>query len=285
MEDIEGLVGRVEVPGGVIRYRDVGSGPVIVLAHGLVVNAGLWRHVVPHLVEAGYRCVVPDLPLGAHEIPVPDAELTPPGVAEMLGALLDELDLRDVTLIGNDTGGALVQLLMARKPERVGRYVLVACDAYERFLPPMFTPLAVLAKVPGFVSVLVASMRIRAMHRLPLAYGWLAKRPIPRDVVDSYLRPSRRSAGVRNGLRRFAAAVDRRFTLAAAEEFPSVTAPVLVVWAKDDRHFPLSLGERLVADLPNSSLKVVDDSYTLIPEDRPDELARMILEFLRVHAA
>src|SRR4051812_32333855 len=107
---------EIELSAGTIRYRDTGSGPPIVFIHGLLVDGALWRKVVPSL-EDRFRCIVPDLPLGSHTIPMkPSADLSPPGLAKLIGEFLDKLDLNDVTLVANDTGGALTQILIAGKP-------------------------------------------------------------------------------------------------------------------------------------------------------------------------
>src|ERR1700738_4420445 len=103
---------------------------------------------------------------------------------------------------------------MTRHPERVGRVVLTSSDSFERFFPPMFRPLQWVARVPGGVSLVVQALRARALHRLPIAFGWVAKRPIPADVVESYLAPSRHSPQVRRDLRRFLRGVDNRLPLA-----------------------------------------------------------------------
>src|ERR671918_734812 len=102
-----GTVREVDLPAGRIRYRECGEGPPVVYVHGLLVNADLWRAVVPPVAAAGFRCISPDWPFGSHELPVPDADLSPPGVAAMLASFLDRLDLRDVTVVANDTGGGL----------------------------------------------------------------------------------------------------------------------------------------------------------------------------------
>ena len=107
---------EIELTPGTIRYRDVGRGEPIVFVHGLLVNGDLWRKVVPPLARS-FRCIVPDLPLGSHVTAMrPDADLTPPGLARLIADLLAALDLRDVTLVGNDTGGALCQLVATRPP-------------------------------------------------------------------------------------------------------------------------------------------------------------------------
>jgi pimeloyl-ACP methyl ester carboxylesterase len=216
---------------------------------------------------------------------VPDAELSPPGVAALVAAVLDQLDLHDVTVVANDTGGAIVQLLMTEHPERIGRVVLTPSDSLERFFPPVFAPLPWLARIPGAMWLLAQSLRMRALHRLPFTFGWVSKRPIPPDIVDSYLLPSRRDRAVRDDLRRFLRGVHRRHTLAAARALPHFTKPVLLAWAAEDRLFPLGLAHRLAGLLPQATVVTIADSYTFVPEDQPELLARLVVDFARTHAA
>jgi pimeloyl-ACP methyl ester carboxylesterase len=279
-----GRTHEVDLPGGRIRYHETGEGAPVVFVHGLLVNADVWRKVVPVVAAAGYRCLAPDWPLGSHEIPVPDAELTPIGIADLIAAFLERLDLTDVTLVANDTGGAITQVLLTRDRSRVGRVVLASVDSYESFLPQPFTALPLLAKIPGSLRPLTEALRIRALHRLPLAFGWVTKRPVPPEIVDSYLLPSRNSAAIRKDLRRFLKSAHRRYTLEAARHFADVDIPVLLAWAREDRLFPISFAERLARDLPDAQLKLIDDSYTFVSEDQPELLAESILEFTRLHA-
>ncbi len=274
----------VELPAGTIRYRECGDGPPVVFVHGLLVNADLWRHVAPAVADAGFRCIAPDWPLGSHEVAVPRADLTPPGVAKLVAEFLEALDLRDVTVVANDTGGAITQLLMTRHPERIGRVVLTPSDSFERFFPPPFAFLPALSRLPGAVWLLVQLLRARASHRLPITFGWVTKRRIPADVVESYLEPSRRDAAIRADLARFLGGVDNRHTLDAARDLPRFTRPVLLAWATEDRLFPMRLAHRLAAALPAATLVQVEDSYTFVPEDQPAELARRIVEFARPEA-
>lgn len=278
-----GPVHDVDVPAGRIRYHETGDGPPVVFVHGLLVNADLWRKVVPPVAAAGYRCLTPDWPLGSHTIAMPGADLTPSGVAGIIASFLDRLDLTDVTIVANDTGGAITQILMTRHPERIGRVVLASVDCYDKFLPQPFTLLGRLAHLPGAVRAATELLRMRALHRLPVAFGWVAKHPVPADIVDSYLLPSRTSKAIRADVRQFLKSANSRYTLEAATHFPAVTFPVLVVWAREEKLFPVPLAERMVRELPNATLKLVDDSYTFLPEDQPEELTRHILEFLREH--
>ncbi|MGN2640787.1 alpha/beta fold hydrolase [Nocardia takedensis] len=274
----------VDLTGARVEYHDLGAGRPVVFVHGLLVNADLWREVAPEIAGAGHRCLVPTLPLGAHTIPTPDADLTPTGLADLLAEFLERLDLRDVTLVANDTGGALTQILLTRAPERIGRVVLAAVDSYETFPPQPFATLGRLAQLPGMARVITETLRVRALHRLPLVFGLITKYPVAREVTDSYLLPSRRSAAIRADLRRFLATLDNGYTLAAAEHFDRVRVPVHLVWASEDRLFPVAHAERLARDLPVVGTTFVADSYTLIPEDQPGLLTAAILEFTRLHA-
>jgi pimeloyl-ACP methyl ester carboxylesterase len=256
------------------------DGPPVVFVHGLLVNADLWQHVVPRLAEAGLRCIAVDWPLGSHELPAPDADLTPPGVADLVAELLVELDLRDVTLVGNDSGGAITQILMTRNPERVGRVVLTPSDSFERFFPPLFAALPVAARVPGAAKVLTQALRARWVQRLPIGFGWLTKHPMPDEVVDSFLRPSRERREIRDDVARFLRTVHRRHTLAAAEKLGGFDRPVLLAWATEDRVFPISLAERLAERLPDATIARIDDSLTFVPLDQPAVLADLIVDFV-----
>ena len=91
---------EARLPGGVIEYQDAGAGPVVVLVHGAHMNASVWDQVAAGL-RADHRCVVPTLPLGGHRLPMPAAaDMSPVGVAALLGELLEVLDLDEVTLAG-----------------------------------------------------------------------------------------------------------------------------------------------------------------------------------------
>ena len=218
-------------------------------------------------------------------MPAPKADLTPPGLAALIGDFLDALDLRDVTIVANDTGGALTQILMTTRPERLARVVLTNCDCFERFFPPLFTPLVGAARIPGALWTLVQLMRPRFTWRLPIAYGWLAKRPIDIAAMRTYLRPIQKKHGIRRDTARVLRGVHRKHTLRAAELLPSFDKPVLLVWASDDRVFPLAYGERLAALLPAARLVPVADSYTFVPEDQPQALVDAVLRFVEQPAA
>src|SRR5215212_4162528 len=183
----------VELRAGTLEYRERGSGPPVVFAHGAGVNGDLWRNVAPELAGE-HRCVVPDLPLGGHWLPLrADADLSLFGAAAVLADFLDALDLGDVTLVANDTGGAISQALVGRRPERIGRLVLTSCDAFENFPPKAIKPALRVMLLPGAMATMFSAFRLApARHRAGKLMG-VVKRPIDTEAADSYFAPLLRS--------------------------------------------------------------------------------------------
>jgi pimeloyl-ACP methyl ester carboxylesterase len=276
----------IELSAGTVEYIDTGGpGPVLVLLHGLMMDATLWDEVIADLAD--YRCVAPTLPLGAHRRPMrAGADLSLPAIAQLVAEFLDRLDLTDVTLIGNDTGGALVQLLMATNAARVSRAVLISCDAFDNFPPGLTGRTLVLSGTlpPALFGLFMQQMRLRLMRRLPIAFGWLTRRG---DAATArWMRPVQTQPGIRSDtvtvLRSVAA--NRRLLVDAAEKLADFDHPVLVVWASDDRVMPSEHGRRLAELLPEGRLVDIPDSYTLVPLDQPGELALAIRDFISVSA-
>ena len=273
---------EIELSAGVIDYEDTGGdGPVLVFLHGLLMDGTVWRKVVASLRD-DYRCVLPTLPLGGHRRPMrPDADLSLRGMALLAGEFLDRLELERVTLVMNDWGGAQI-LLSEGRTDRIGRVVLAACEAFDNYPPGLAGKvLGVVFNVPGGIYAAVQLFRLRAVRRAPGGWGWMSKRPVPREVMDAWFRSAQTDAGVRRDLDRYARSVPDRATLLRwADDMRSFKGPVLVVWATEDRLMPREHGPRLAALFPNARLVEIDDSYTLIPEDQPERLTRAIREFL-----
>jgi pimeloyl-ACP methyl ester carboxylesterase len=271
----------LDLPGGRrLAYHDVGSGPALVFVHGLLVNANLWRKLVERLAP-GFRCVVLDLPLGSHNLPL--AAGTPnsvPDVAASIADAIEALELEDVTLIGNDSGGALSQIVITTRPERIGRLVLTSCDYRDNFPPKLFSYFKPAAAVPGLMWLLLQPMRFRLPRRTPIAFGWLTKRPIERAAEDSYILPILRDPAVRADARAFIKGADVSQTNAAADRLPQFDKPALIAWAADDRVFAVADAHKLAADLPQGRVELVEDAYTFAMEDNPDRLAQLIAGFV-----
>lgn len=266
---------------GVIRYRDVGSGQPLVFAHGLGVNGRLWEPVVD-LLQRDFRCVVPDLPLGSHTIPMsPEADLSAPGVAGLIAELVERLELGPVTLVGNDSGGAISQIVATRHPERVGRLVLTNCDLYENFPPKLFSYLPLAAKIPGALNVITQTLRFPPLRRTPLAYGVLTKRRLDSELLEDWVRPGLDDAGVRRDARKFLRDSSPEQTLEAARRLERFAAPTLFAWAAEDRWFRIDDAERLAAAMPNARVERIADAKTFVSLDRPERVAELIGAFAR----
>src|SRR5215831_3288192 len=227
-----GVARELDLPQGRLRYFEAGTGAPVVFAHGLLVNANLWRKVVARL-SPEFRCIVLDLPLGSHTLPMPEAaDLTPHGLADLLADALEALALEQVTLVGNDTGGALCQMVVTRRPERIGRLVLTSCDYRDNFPPRMFRYFKPAAAIPGAMKLLMLPMRLRAPRRLPFAFGWLVKRPIDREAEDSYLLPGMTIPGIEHDLKRIIKGIHARYTNEAADRLGQFHEPALIAWSR-----------------------------------------------------
>ncbi|HTZ44765.1 MAG TPA: alpha/beta hydrolase [Jatrophihabitans sp.] len=272
----------IELPAGTIGYTDSGgTGPVVVLLHGLLMDDTLYTDVVADLA-ADHRCLVPVLPLGAHTHPMaPEADLSMRGIARLVGQFLDRLDLTDVTLVGNDTGGALVQLLAAERHPRVGRIVLASCDAFDNFPPGLTGKTLVLTGklAPGLFGAFMQQLRIKPMRRLPIVFGWLTKRG---DATTArWIKPILNQREIRRDTVRVLRTIaeQRGLLVQVAELLRDYDRPALVVWAERDKVMPPEHGRRLAELLPRAKLVEISHSYSLLPLDQPAALAGAIRDF------
>jgi pimeloyl-ACP methyl ester carboxylesterase len=268
---------EIELPAGTIRYREAGDGRPVVFVHGYLVDGRLWDGVVDRLGDR-FRCLAPDWPLGAHRVAMnPDADLSPYGVAALIASFLEALDLGEATIVGNDSGGAISQILVSRHPERIGRLVLTNCDMYENFPPGMFKALPAIAKLPGAMPALLAPVRVGAFARA--AFKPFTRTPIPAGLVASWVDPVLRDPGVRRDTKKFTIGMNKRYTLEAAERLRDSELPILLAWAPDDRFFPISYAHRLADEMKDARIVEIPDSKTFVPLDQPAQLADLISDF------
>lgn len=270
---------EIELPAGRIRYREAGEGKPVVFVHGFLVDGRLWDGVVDQLSDR-CRCIAPDWPIAAHQVAMnPDADLSPPGIAALIASFLDALELEDVTIVGNDSGGAMSQVLVTRHPERIGRLVLTNCDTHDNFPPGIFKAMPPLAKLPGGMTVLSAPFRIGALART--AFKPFARTPIPADLIASWMRPALSDPGVKHDATKVTAGMNKRYTLEAAERLSESELPLLLTWAPGDKFFPISYAERLEKETPNARLVRIPDASTFVALDQPARLADEIATFVQ----
>ena len=271
----------VDVPAGTIAYRERGEGPPLVFVHGVGVNGDLWRNVAPELAGE-HRCIVPDWPFGSHSHPLrADADLSLPGLARIVADLLAALDFEDVTIVANDTGGAVSQWLVGHHAGRIGRLVLTSCDAFHKFPPTPQRYLEVTSRSPALMWLVAWTVQFKAVQRLPTAYGWVTTRPIEPAIMRSFTDPIRTIPGVRRDLARLLQAVSTSYMYEAAGALPGFDKPALVLWADGDKIFPRDHGRLLAELMPQGRFELVAGSRTFIPEDRPGALVERTRAFLR----
>jgi len=268
---------EIQLPQGTIRYREAGEGKPVVFVHGYLVDHRLWDGVVDRLSDR-YRCIAPDWPLAAHRVPMNrDADLSPTGLARLIADFLAKLELEDVTIVGNDSGGAISQVLVTSHPDRIGRLVLTNCDTHENFPPGPFKAMPPLAKLPGGMFLLSAPFRIEALARY--AFKPFAKTKIPDELVASWMEPAKTNRAVLRDAGKVTAGMNKRYTLAAAEKLRSSDLPIRLLWAPGDKYFPISYGERLASEAKNASIEPIPDASTFVALDQPQRVADEIAEF------
>ena len=277
----EALGGRreLELSAGTIEYRERGAGPKpLVFVHGPIANADRWRDVVPPLADR-HRCIAPDLPLGSHSRPMrEDADLTPAGLARLIAELLEALDLTDVTLVANDYGGALSQIVMADHPERIGRALLTSCDSFGQLPPRVLKPLPLVARIPGAVRW---GMRVpRSPRARRMAYASLAHRRIEPEILESYLGPVQRDDAIARDLTKLCVALAPRYTRDAASKLHRFDRPTIVAWGADDPWFSRRNGRRLAELLPLGRFELIEAARTFVPEDAPERVAELVEELV-----
>ena len=280
----------VELPIVPLDYRVVGptaaGAPVAVFVHGFLVNSSLWDPVAEQLAAEGVRCILPDWPLGAHSRPAnPDADLSPNAVARAVVGLLDALNLRDVVLVGNDTGGGVCQLALRGDTGRVRGLVLTNCDAFEQFPPRYFVPLFILARSRLAVWMLAQLTRLRAVRHSPLGFGPLLNRPRSATLTRGWIDPLLDSADIRHDVTRFAQGMQRSELVDAGTWLGQFEGPVRLVWGTRDKHFTIELGRRLRNAFRLAELEEIDDATTFVSIDRPDAVVGAVRDVFAVSPA
>lgn len=279
----------IDLPQGPLHYRVAGpavsAAPPVVLLHGILVNGELWTGVAEALATAGVRSYALDLPLGAHPAALnADADLTPPGVARLVLDFLEALDLTDVTLVGNDTGGALCQFVIDADATRIGRLVLTNCDAFDQFPPPPFGLIVKAARRPGRIRFLMNTIRPRLLRHSALGYGPLVATPLDRGMTRRWITPALTDRGVRRDTAKFMRAIRPADLLDVSTRLHRFDRPVLLVWGAADRFFRLDLARRLAAAFPDARLVEVAGGRTFLPLDEPQRVADAIRSALAASA-
>jgi len=273
----------IDLPHGTVSYRSAGPSDAVnpvVFVHGFLVNGTLWSKTANALASAGICSYTPDLPLGSHTIALGSAaDQSPRGIARQVIALIEALELENVTLVGNDTGGAICQFLLDGDASRIGRLVLTNCDAFTAFPPAPFGLLVKACRSPRAIRALVAPMRATAIRHSPLGYGLLVNEPLDASQTRAWVEPCMIDQAVREDVARFAKRVDPRDLNVASNRLGRFDGPALLVWGTADRFFKLESARRLRDTFSDAKLVEIENGRTFVPHDRPERLANEIAAF------
>jgi len=272
----------VSLPAGAIDYREAGpaDGPVVVFIHGFLVDDRLWGAIPERLGEQGIRAIAPRLPLGSHSRPMnADADMSPPGVARTVLDFLAALDLDEVTLVANDSGGAVTQMVLDADASRIARVVFTNCDAFEAFPPFPFDVLFGAARRERVFRGLARAIAL-APIRYPM-YRILTRRGFPKGLLADWVRPARQIPGVSRDALAFLRGAMAMDLVPISERMTEFPRPVLLCWGTGDRFFTLKLGRRLEATFPDARLVEIQDAWTFVAIDQPERLTALIAEFVQ----
>lgn len=263
----------VEVRGRRLFVREAGTGPHVLLLHGIPTNSELWRDVVPRLAHRA-RAIAPDL-LGYGRSDAPGG--LPLGVeaqTEYVLELLDSLGVERVTVVGHDIGGAVAQILATRHPDRVERLALVNSVCYDNWPIPEMKALQAAA---GVVEHLPARLTTKGVE-LGLRRGFVHQ-DRAESFLDAFLEPFSTAEGL-DVFVEHARALHCRPTEEAAPRFPSIAVPTAIIWGRQDPFFEVKWAERLAADIPTAELTLVDEASHFAPADAPEPVAEALLRLL-----
>jgi pimeloyl-ACP methyl ester carboxylesterase len=247
----------VQTASGRVSYVEQGSGPVALFVHGVLLNSHLWRHQLADFSGIRRSIAVDLLAHGDTEI-APNQDVSITANAKMLKEFLDALNIDQVDLVGNDSGGGISQIFAALYPERVRSLTLTDCDTHDNWPPEAFKPFLAMAAGGGLRGTLDAMLADKSVYRSPQALGPAYEDPeqLSDDSIETYLRPFVKNPQRTHDLERFLAAFDNKHTLAIEPQLKTLNAPTLIVWGTDDVYFPVKWSHWLAQNIPGTRRRV-----------------------------
>jgi pimeloyl-ACP methyl ester carboxylesterase len=272
----------VETSPGRIAYAEAGSGPVALFVHGVLLNKHLWRHQLAELSDIR-RCIAVDLLAHGDSEIAPDQDVTVTDNANMLKEVLDALKIDKADVIGNDSGGGIVQIFAANNPHRIRSMTLTDCDTHDNWPPEAFRPFVEMTRSGGLRDTLSAMLNDKKIYRSQQALGPAYEHPekVSDEDIETYLRPFVRSEQRIRDLERFVVAFDNMHTVAVESRLRQLRAPTLIVWATDDVYFPVKWADWLAETIPGAKKPIkLEGARIFFPEERPAEFSRLLRDHL-----
>ena len=268
---------KARVDGLEIEYADTGHGPTVLFVHGVYVTGALWNDVVAALGD-GFRCIAPTWPLGAHRTPTNGADLGAEAASRRIVHFVEALDLTDVTVVANDTGGGLVLASLGDPTldtSRIARLVLTNCDSYEHFPPGSFVQIVKLCRFSAAVGVGILRLLASGPGQSFFLKAVSKHPPNPerqREIFGAFAT----SGAARRDAVTLTASLDPALTLRAVPAIEAFDRPVTLTWGIEDQLFPLDHARRLRDAFPHATLIEIPDSSTYVMIDAPRKLAEAI---------
>ncbi|TMM53613.1 alpha/beta hydrolase [Maribacter algarum] len=271
-----------EIDGNQIEYEDFGKGNHMLFIHGAFASGKTWRKVIPELSKH-FHCIVPEWPFGGHKIPISSRlDFSPVGIADLISKFLRTLDLRNVIIVANDTGGAYAQVFTAKYGERVTHLILSNCEGFEVFPPKKFKSLKSLVKIPGYLWVLSKVFSYKPSLKWDMTFGLLSHTLKKEEIFDLYVKYFVASKRIRRDFKKLAIEWHPKYTAKASKELTEFDKPTLILWGMDDLElFPIELGKRLHSIFSNSTFVEISNSKTYVQEDNPQIFIASIKEFVK----
>jgi pimeloyl-ACP methyl ester carboxylesterase len=273
MERLDKHRSQVQTRSGPASYIDTGGpGRPALFVHGVGSSSYLWRHVIDQL-DGQRRCVAFDLPLHGRTPAAADQDFSLPGLARFLADGCDALELTDLDVVANDTGGAITQLFVAGHAERLHTLTLTNCEAHDNVPPKMLLPAVLLARMG-----LLAPLSSRLARDIPRArkrlfgsvYQDIAS--LPEDIARAWLEPMTTVESARQG-ERLLTSLRARDLLAIEPALGRLQVPTLIVWGTGDTAFRLKWAYWLRDTIPGATEVVeINEGRLFFPDERAGEL-------------
>jgi pimeloyl-ACP methyl ester carboxylesterase len=271
------LLGPVDAPVN-LYYEDTGNGPPLLLIHGFGASTYTWRYVAPELAKT-HRVIAVDLKgFGQSDKPF-DTRYSVSDQAELLAELIEEKDLRELTLVGHSFGGGIALMLALeanqRLSGRISKLVLLDSIAYPQQIPVFFR----LLDVPLVSQLGVRMVPPTVQTRVALRIAYLDDSKIDPEEVETYAAPLKTAAG-KHAIIHSARQIVPEGIVELSERYKTIALPTLIMWCDHDRIVPLEVGLKLRRTLPNSTLKLVEDCGHMPQEEQPVSTIEILKDFV-----
>ena len=280
LERLDSHRSQVRTRSGPASYIDTGGpGRAVLFVHGVGTSSYLWRNVIDQL-DGQRRCVAVDLPLHGQTPAAADQDFSLPGLAGFVGDCCDALELTDVDLVANDTGGAIAQVFAAGNPERLHTLTLTNCEAHDNVPPKALLPAVLLARM-GLLAPLARRFTPKPRGRMS---GYQNVANLPEDITRAQMDSLLGSPESARQFQRLLTSLRARDLLAIEPALSRLQVPTLIVWGTDDIFFHRKWAYWLRDTIPGATDVVeIDGGRLFFPDERATEFTAVLRRHWDAH--